>query len=150
MPFDPKLVEANLALHRISAEDLPALAWDALEAGFDGPATRRLAALVSPNFFAVEKILPAAMQEWGIAAISIGTAAIRLAQKRAKEILESWDDPLKHTRDFEILFIDSDYCRELAECGAFDDEIYIAQTLAHNMDEIRQRMKEELKVLANL
>lgn len=150
MPFDKKLVEANLTLRRIGAEDLPSLACDALEAGFDGPATRRLAALVSPNFFAVEKILPAAMQEWEVHPVSVETAAIRLAKKRAKEILESGDDPLKHTGHFEWLSMQSEYCEELAVLGFFVEDVYVAKELGHSLDGVRERMNEELKVLANL
>jgi hypothetical protein len=69
MPFDRELVEAHLALQRIGATDMPKLAWDALEAGLDGPATRRLAALHFPTFFQVREILPKVMQEWGLAQI---------------------------------------------------------------------------------
>jgi len=37
MTFDPKATEAQLALNLISSADMPKLAWDALEAGLDGP-----------------------------------------------------------------------------------------------------------------
>ena len=60
IPFDHDLVEAQLALQRIGTTDMPKLAWDALEAGLDGPATRRLAALHIPTFFELNQILPGA------------------------------------------------------------------------------------------
>ena len=63
MAFEPRVVEARLALHLISATEMPRLAWDALEAGLDGPAIRRLAALEFPTFFQVQKILAQAMEE---------------------------------------------------------------------------------------
>jgi len=63
MPFDAQIVEAQLALGRIGATDMPRLAWDAMEAGLDGPAIRRLAALEFPTYFQVQEILPAAMRE---------------------------------------------------------------------------------------
>ena len=47
--FDPKLVEAKLALKRIGPDEMPALAWDVFEAGLDGPSIRRLAALTNPS-----------------------------------------------------------------------------------------------------
>jgi len=75
MPFDPELVEAQLALRRIGTTDMPKLAWDALEAGLDGQATRRLAALRFPTFFEVREILPKVMQEWQITQIPKGQAA---------------------------------------------------------------------------
>jgi hypothetical protein len=71
MPVDPELVEAQLALNRIGTTDMPKLvypeprrAWDALEAGRDGAATRRLAALHFPTFFEVREIPPKVFDEW--------------------------------------------------------------------------------------
>jgi hypothetical protein len=75
MPFDRELVEAQLALQRIGTTDMPKLAWDALEAGLDGPATRRLAALHSPTFFEVREILPRLLLEWGMAQVPREQAA---------------------------------------------------------------------------
>ena len=62
---------------------MPKPAWDALEAGFDGPATCRLAALDFPTIFEVRKILPAAMLEWNIAQLTPTQAALRLVQRFA-------------------------------------------------------------------
>jgi hypothetical protein len=47
MFFDRKLLEEQVALKRI--HHIQKLAWDALEAGLDGPAIRRLAALEKPS-----------------------------------------------------------------------------------------------------
>ncbi len=44
MAFDPKVAEAQSAFNLIGTTDIPNLAWDALGAGLDGPAIRRLAA----------------------------------------------------------------------------------------------------------
>ena len=63
---------------------MPKLAWEALEAGLDGPATRRLAALHVPTFFEVREILPKVMQEWGITELSPAQAALKLAKRRAR------------------------------------------------------------------
>lgn len=105
---------------------MPKIAWDALEAGLDGKYIRRLAALDSPTYFQVIEVLPQAMQEMGLAKVDRGEAALRLAKSRAKEILESGEDPLKHTRDFERLWIDAGYPSELTTVGTIDDEVYIA------------------------
>jgi len=91
--FEPEIVEAQLALNLIGTTDMPKLAQDALEAGFDGPGTRRLAALDFPTIFEVRKVLPLAMQEWQIGVISSDSAALRLAKRRARDILASGDDP---------------------------------------------------------
>lgn len=66
---------------------MPRLAWDTMEAGIDGPAIRRLAALEFPTFFQVREVLPQAMQEMGLANMQKGDAALLLAKKRAQEIV---------------------------------------------------------------
>jgi hypothetical protein len=148
VPFDPELVEAQLALRRIGTTDMPKLAWEALEAGLDGPATRRLAALRFPTFFEVREILPKVMQEWQITQIPKGQAALRLAKRRAREILQSNDDPLKHADDFYQMWVEADYCRELEEYGELGEWVYIAQDSGETKDEIRPWLLEKLKALA--
>jgi len=137
--FDRESIEARLAWNRIGSSDMPKIAWDALEAGMDGPGIRRLAALDSPTYFEVRDVLPGAMQEMGIVELSRGVAALRLAKNCAKQILQRREDPLKHTRDFEGLSIDADYSRELAPVGALDDEVFIARTIwCQPDDQIRE------------
>ncbi|SRR6266478_310168 len=60
MTFEPRAV---FALNLISSTDMPALAWDAIEAGLDGPAIRRMAALEFPTLFDMQGVLPQAMEE---------------------------------------------------------------------------------------
>jgi hypothetical protein len=147
MPFDLHLVEARLALNRIGTTDFPKLAWDALEANFDGPATRRLAALDFPTIFEVNKVLPGAMREWGIAPITRAQAALRLAQRRTREILQSGTDPLKYTSEFYRLWRDSDYSRELADYGILDEDAYVAHISGQTYEEIRAWILEKLLAL---
>lgn len=98
-----------------------------MEAGLGGKYIRRLGALDSPTYFQVMEVLPQATQEMGLVKIDRGQAALRLAKRRAKEILESGEDPLRHTRDFERLWIDAGYPKELTAVGTLDDEVYIAR-----------------------
>lgn len=128
---------------------MPKLAWDALEVGLDGHAIRRLAALDSPTYFEVRDILPQALQEMGLNTLTQAEAALRLAKNRASEILESGDDPLKHARDFERLWIDAGYPRALASVGNLDDEIYIAGGNLSD-DQIREFIVKRLKDLIEL
>jgi hypothetical protein len=125
--FDRELIEAKLALDLIASADMPKIAWDALEAGLDGPAIRRLAALEKPTYFEVAEVLPRASAEMGLAKLSTGEAALRVARRRAKEILDNGEDPLRHTRDFAALWIRAGYPREIQSVANLDDEIYIAQ-----------------------
>jgi hypothetical protein len=148
MVFDPRVVEAQLALNLIYSLDMPKLAWDALEAGRDGPAIRRLAALEFPTAFQIRDVLPLAMDEMHLAKISPGEAAIRLAKIRAAEILQSNADPFKHLRDFEQLWIQTDYCRELQDYGNLDDDIHVARCMGTPETEIREWLLERLRKLA--
>lgn len=72
MSFDRDQVEARLALSLIASAEMPRIAMDALEAGFDGPATLRLAVLGHPTYFEVAELLPRVMQELGLAQIATG------------------------------------------------------------------------------
>jgi hypothetical protein len=88
---------------------MPSLAWHALEAGFDGRALRRLAALNKPNWSEVQHLLPRVRAELGMKVIAIEEASYRVAKQRAQEILESGKDPLLLTRAFELLWIKAGY-----------------------------------------
>jgi hypothetical protein len=137
MPFDREMIEAKLALNLIASVDMPRIAWDALEAGLDGPSIRRLAALERPTFFEVREVLPRVSEEMGLSRLSTGEAALRLARQRASEILESGDDPLLHTRDFEQLWVRAGYPREIAGVGKLYDEVYIAESMNQSEEKIR-------------
>jgi hypothetical protein len=150
MPFDPELVEAQLALNRIGTTDMPKLAWEALEVGLDGPATRRLAALHFPTFFQVREILPKVLEEWHLKQIPKEQAALRLAKRRAREILQSNEDPLKHANDFFHLWVEADFCKELSDYGELEEEVYLARHSGQSDNQIRPWLLEKLKALANL
>jgi hypothetical protein len=124
--FDRQIIEAQLALGVIGSSDMPKIAWDAMEAGLDGKFIRRLGALEAPTYFEVIEVLPQAMQEMGLTKLDRNEAALRLAKSRAREILETGEDPLKHTRDFERLWIDAGYPSALTTLGTLYDEVYIA------------------------
>lgn len=148
MPFDPSAVEARLALNLISSTDMPRLAWDALEAGFDGPALRRMAAFEFPTFFQIQEVLPRAMEEMHLGKLDNAEAAVRLAKMRAQEIVAANSDTFKHLRDFEQLWIEADYCQELVEYGNLDDEVYVARQMGQPEQEIRAWLLERLNRLA--
>ncbi len=144
MAFDRDTIEAQLSLDLIGSSDMPKVAWDALEAGLDGPGIRRLAALDSPTYFEVRDVLPRAMQEMGLAKLACPAAALRLAKHRAKEILASGDDPLRHVHDFKHLWILAGYPSELCSLGNLYDDVYIA-TGNQPDDTIRKWIVERLK-----
>jgi hypothetical protein len=121
VPFDSQLVEAKLALNMIGPEEMPSLAWDALEAGLDGPFIRRLAALVNPSGWETDQIESAFMAEAGMNRISFREASIRIARQLAIRILSEGLDPLAYTRDFELLWIRAEHPAEIQEVGCLDD-----------------------------
>ena len=77
MVFEPRIVEAKLTLNLIASTDMPALVWDAIEAGLDGPAIRRMAALKFPTY----------LGEMHLSMLDEGEAVLRQAKVRAQEIL---------------------------------------------------------------
>jgi hypothetical protein len=135
--FDPRIVEANLALKRIGSNEMPALAWDALEAGLDGTAIRRLASLQSPSFFELQPVLRRAMKELGLVELSPNEAGLRLAKARIKQILDTNADPLPELRYFYDLFRQADFCHELAGLAYLDDDVYLAKIAGDPEPEIR-------------
>jgi hypothetical protein len=144
--FDRDIIEAQLSLDLIGSSDMPKIAWDALEAGLDGPGIRRLAALDSPTYFEVRDVLTRAMQEMGLAKLSRSAAALRIAKDRARGILERQEDPLKHVHDFQRLWIDAGYPKELASVGTLYDDVYIASRNQSD-DTIHRWIVERLKEL---
>jgi hypothetical protein len=149
MAFEPKVVEARLALNLISSTEMPKLAWEALEAGLDGPAIRRLAAFEFPTFFQIQEVLPQAMKEMRLASLDKTAAALQLAKLWAQEILARNLDPFKHLRDFEQVWIESGYCRELHEFGNLDDEVHVARSMGQPEHETRTWLVGRLKKLTD-
>jgi hypothetical protein len=148
VPFDRQLIEAKLSLESIASADMPSIAWDALEAGLDTPAIRRLAALERPTYFEVREILPRVMQELEVSQIPQGEAALRLAKQIAQDILKSGGDPLQHLRDFESLWVRSNYAAEICSLGTLYDDVWIAESTGQSEKEIREWVIEHLKKFA--
>ena len=149
MPFDREIIEARLALDLISPDEMPKVAWDALEEGLDGSAIRRLAALENPTWFQVQEVLPRAKQEMQLATVTVGEGAYRMARRRAQQILETGVDPARYTREFEHLCIRADWPEELREYGNVDDEVYIAREMVRPETEIRNWLIQRLKELVS-
>jgi hypothetical protein len=149
VPFDRDQIEARLALDMIASADMPQIASDALEAGLDGPATRRLAVLEHPTYFEVAEVLPRVMQELGLTQITIGQAALRVAKQTAREVLLSGDDPLRQVRTFELLWVRSKYAKEIKTLGTLHDDVWIAQSMGRSDAQIRDWVTSILKDFAN-
>lgn len=149
MAFDPKLVEAKLALQRVGPEELPNLACDALEAGLDGPWIRRLASLINPSGWETDQILPKFMAETGLCQLTRAEASLRVARDLATRILSQDLDPLSFAGDFLRLWIDADYMDVLQKAGCLDDRIAIADALGQTEDELRDYARNVLTELTS-
>jgi len=148
MGFDREFIEAKIGLDLISSEDMPTVAQDALEAGLDGHAIVRLAILEKPTYFQVAEVLPLAMAEMGLKKMTVGQAACVLARRWAKEILNDGKDPLLYRKQFEWLWIKSDYAREIQSVGTLDDEVWIAESTGQTQAQIRGWVTERLRALS--
>ncbi|WP_263410785.1 hypothetical protein [Terriglobus tenax] len=121
MPFDPLQFQAEVSLNRIPTEKIPLVAQEAMETGFDGPHVVRMAILENASFSEISDALPHMMTELGLSQMPIDAAAIRIARKRAVEILENGEDPLPSLPFFYYLMVQADYPEELTEVGYVED-----------------------------
>jgi hypothetical protein len=145
--FDSQIIEARLALGLIGPEETPALAWDALEAGLDGPSIRRLTALIKPSGWEVDQIIPAFMAEVRMKNISRQEASTRIAVQLARRILREELDPLTYPRDFESRCIQADYPTEIQEVGSLEDQKAVAEFIGQSEAELRQYAQDVLVAL---
>lgn len=124
MSFDRHRVEAQLALDLIVSCDMPKMACEALAAGLDGSALRRLAGLEKPTSFETAEVLPEAFKEMGLSSLTVGEAAKRLARLRIAEILGANFDPLLYLRELESMWVKTGYPRETRLVGTLYDEVW--------------------------
>lgn len=145
MPFDRELIEARLAIDDIPPEEMSRIAWDALEAGLDGPAIRRLAAFEQPTHFEVRDVLPRAMEEMCCARLSVAEGALRLAKRRAGEIVSGREDTRSGVERLAMLWWRTGYLKELAGVGTLDEDAWVMHHRGASDEEIREWLITELK-----
>jgi len=123
MPFDPNLFVAGWYCGLSLPEDMPAFAADALEAGFDGPALRRLAGLVKPTSRDVGNLFLNAIDEIGVIEVRNREQAIfRLAKVVAEKILDGSMDALEGAQRLSRYAMEAGYPDGLAEFDQLADE----------------------------
>ncbi|MFT4113731.1 hypothetical protein [Silvibacterium sp.] len=121
MPFDPADFEAEAILKLISSGQMPSFALDALEAGFNGPHIVRMAILDPADGWAIDQVLPRMLDELGCHHFAPKEAALHLAEKRAKRILATGEDPLPSLSYFYRLVFEAGYTEELYPLGSLED-----------------------------
>jgi hypothetical protein len=147
MAFDREFIEASLALGLIPSDAMPAVAWDALEAGLDGPAIRRLAALEQPTAVEVAEVLPKVKTEMGLMELTASQAALRIARQLAAEILKKGEVALCCARQFEWLWIRAGFPQEIESVGTMNDDVQIAYAMGQTPSEVREWVTERLRAL---
>jgi hypothetical protein len=66
LPFSPQLIHARWEFGKMATEDIPKLAQDALEHGYDGDNIRKIAGLVAPTYFDLQPLKSGFLMELGI------------------------------------------------------------------------------------
>jgi hypothetical protein len=90
LPFSPKVVQARWVLGTLPSEDSPAAAQAALENGYDGRNTRRIAGLIHPHRGDLLPLMPGFLLEIGAATeLSVEDAAWILIREIAKGIIDT-------------------------------------------------------------
>lgn len=120
---------SEFALGKLSYSDLPNVACDALELGFDGPAIRRLASLQKPSYFGVGDLFEKALKEIGIEQWSKRDAAVLLAKEIGRDILAGRKEPLAAAEEIWGLCVAADYPKELVTFGGLDREFDIPELI---------------------
>ena len=92
---DIALMAALHRLDRLSTDELPEAAAQALAAGRDSPSLRRLAGYVGHNPFELEDLLQRALAELGLRPDTEQRALEWLARYRAEQIVKGELDPVR-------------------------------------------------------
>ncbi|MES2393806.1 MAG: hypothetical protein V4555_19370 [Acidobacteriota bacterium] len=104
-----------------------------------------MAAFVRPTGFEVDEVLPAFLRETGMTLPAISEAAARVAYDMARDVIDCRKDPFDYAKQFEDLWISTDYQPMLNDLGTMPDEIYISRTYSNkHEDEVRADMRDGL------
>jgi hypothetical protein len=99
LPFSPQLIQARWVLDKLPSEEVPRLAQDALEIGYDGKNMRQIAGLMQPNNAELQPLVPGFLAEMGLAAtLSREEAGWLLARLVAEAISEARITPYEGAR----------------------------------------------------
>ena len=99
LPFSPQLIQARWEFGKLPSEEVPRLAQDALELGYDGKYIRRIAGLESPDSFDLHPLMPGFLAELGVTTkLSQRDAGLALARLVAQAIVDGRVKPYEGAR----------------------------------------------------
>ena len=149
MLLDRRLIEAKLCLGEFQPGEWIPIAWNALEAGYDGRWIRRLAAYDFINSWELEAVLPGALDELHIERITPELAYARLAKQIVIDHLEAGHDPLLVRADqLWKLWVKAGHPALLGVLGTLWDEIYLKQIQVGD-EETREWLRVLLEAAAS-
>ncbi|HEY6969785.1 MAG TPA: hypothetical protein VJA94_11315 [Candidatus Angelobacter sp.] len=123
MSFNAKAFAARWYASLLFPEDVPEFAADALEAGFDGPALRRLAGLIRPTSVDIYPWIDAALKEIGqVEPLSTEAALIEVGRDVARRIVNGSLAPSDGCRILAGYAMRAGYPAELTGFFQIDDE----------------------------
>lgn len=148
LPFSPQLIQARWELNKLPNEELPLLAQDALEHGFDGPKIRRIAGLIKPETFELQPLMAGFLMELGITTRPTREeAALSLARFVAEAILEKRVAAYEGARFIWLEIVTEVWPNQPTELDSFigkaseyDDCVFYAQ----HPEEIRRKIEKDI------
>lgn len=147
MAFDPDLFAAKWYCSMVNPEEMPNFAADALEAGFDGPALRRLAGLIKPASRDIGKLFDEVLDEIGEVRVRSKEQGIfKLAKTVARAIADGQIDPIQGAQRLSHYAKEAGYPAGLAEFYQLADEPLWGD-YARNRDSICADIVAEAKKL---
>ena len=97
--FSPGLIRARWDFGKLPSEELPTLAQDALEHGYDGKFTRQIAGLLKPHWSELRLLVPRFLAELGSSTpLNKAEAGIQVARFVTKAIVEGSIEPYEGAR----------------------------------------------------
>jgi hypothetical protein len=152
--FNPDLFVAKWYCSYVHEEDMPGFAADALEAGYDGPALRRLAGLMKPTAMDVGDLFQQSLSEIGTVKIrDAKQAAVLLARTTVRDIIEQKIDPIRgaiviaglvHTLDY------PDYLTPFLDLAELSDATYMGEYAPPRSQLIKDIIEQARKTLLHI
>lgn len=97
--FSAERVAARWYSGLLKKEDLPELARDALEAGFDGRSLRRIAGLELNDLTDIDKFIDAALGEMGVPKLTKRAALLKVAKETFEQTVAGARNPYEGARE---------------------------------------------------
>jgi hypothetical protein len=149
--FNPDLFVAKWYCSEVWSEELPAFAADALEAGYDGPALRRLGGLIKPTSEDIGDLFQRACDEIGtVKILSQRQAVYWMSRVVATDIVEGRIDPVKGAGILAGYARLVDYAPVLAEFLELGDIPYWGEYAPPRAKLIEDIIEEARMLLANV